>query len=104
METFPSSSAPASEAQPPVYIGAAEHELIELELAAWDAGYRQAVAQGAEARRDLAAIQELARAACEDALQVYVPLDLSAFCRTYSRGWAMGYYAAVCGHTWQRAH
>jgi hypothetical protein len=82
-------SAPAQK-----YSSCSYEELIALEMEAWALGSACAIADGARALRDLAAIEQAAEVACDEALRIYVPLDLARFHDVFTLAWIGGYCAA----------
>lgn len=72
----------------PVYIGSGSEALVELEMAAWEQGYQAVDELRLETMEE---IQCAARAACDEALERYIPLDEARFCDIYTLAWSAGY-------------
>lgn len=78
-------------AQEPIYISSGVEGLIAVQMDAWKRGYECAGADGPAAIRDIAALQRAAEDACDEALLVYVPMDLARFRDIYMIAWCAGY-------------
>ena len=78
------------------YISCSQEEMVQVEIEAWASGADQAHSDGARALRELAAIEQRAELACEEALETYIPLDLARFHDVFTLAWIAGYWAA-CG-------
>lgn len=90
------SSAKAIDGQPALvarYWSCSHEELIELQIVAWGLGGDGAKADGDGVLRDLMAIEQRAERACEEALRIYVPLDLARFRDIFTLAWVGGYCA-----------
>ena len=75
----------------PIYISCCDEDLIAVEMDAWKRGYDRAAAEGPAATSDIAAIERAGDAACDEALQVYVAMDLARFRDVFIRAWCGGY-------------
>ena len=78
-----------------VYVGCSHEELIAIEMDAWKRGYKRADTDGPAAMRDLAVVAAASEAACDDALQVYVPMELGRFRDVFTLAWCAGYWTRV---------
>ncbi len=76
------------------YWSCSHEELIELQIEAWALGGACAEADGPRALRELMAVEQRAEIACEEALQIYVPMDLARFHDVFTLAWVGGYCAA----------
>lgn len=76
------------------YWSCSHEELIELQIEAWALGSACARTDGLRALSDLMAVEQRAEIACEDALLIYVPLDLARFHDVFTLAWVGGYCAA----------
>lgn len=72
----------------PMYIGSGSAALVELEMTAWQQGYQAAQEPF---MRDFEEIQRAACAACEEALNQYIPLDEARFSDIFTLAWSAGY-------------
>lgn len=78
-----------------IYIACGVEDLISVEMDAWKRGYDRAEADGLAALQDMAAVERAAQAACDVALEVYVPLDQARFCDVFVRAWCGGYFTQL---------
>jgi hypothetical protein len=78
-----------------IYISSSNADLIAVGMDAWKRGYDQAVEDGPAALRDLAEVERAGEEACDEALQVYIPMDLGRFRETYTLAWCGGYCTQV---------
>lgn len=78
----------------PKYWSCSHEELIELQIEAWALGAGCAKAEGSRVLRDLVAIEQRAEAACDEALLIYVPLELARFHDVFTLAWVGGYCAS----------
>ncbi|HEX6800364.1 MAG TPA: hypothetical protein VF116_21815 [Ktedonobacterales bacterium] len=94
--TDPASDPPVS--SPPVpdpkYWSCSHEELIALQIEAWALGAGCAKADGSRVLRDLMAIEQRAETACDEALLIYVPLELARFRDVFTLAWVGGYCAS----------
>jgi hypothetical protein len=74
-----------------VYLSCSAEDLIAVEMEAWKRGCRAAEAAGPEALQSLEAVSAKAEDACNQALLMYVPLDVGRFADVFVRGWCAGY-------------
>ena len=74
-----------------IYISCCVEDLIGVEMDAWKRGYDQAHSDGLATLRDIEAIEHAAENALDEALLVYVPLDLTRFRDVFIRAWCGGY-------------
>lgn len=78
-------------AQEPIYISSGVEGLIAIQMDAWKRGYERAVADGPSAISDIAALQRAGEDACDEALLIYVPMDVERFRDIYIIAWCAGY-------------
>ena len=78
-----------------IYIACGIEDLISVEMVAWKRGYDRACADGPAVLDDTAAVERAAQAACEEALEIYVPLDQARFCDVFVRAWCGGYFTRL---------
>ncbi len=78
-----------------IYTSCSSEELITVEMDAWKRGYSQAIADGPAAMRVLADVLRASEAACDEALLIYVPMDLARFRDVFMRAWSCGYHMRV---------
>jgi hypothetical protein len=84
---------PATEAgeEERVYLSCSAEDLIALEMEAWRRGYQAAEAAAPAGLLRLEALAEAGEAACNQALLLYVPLDVDRFADVFVRAWCGGY-------------
>ena len=87
-----------SEAQSTIYLACTPEDLIRVEMDAWGLGNDLAAAESQAILHDITAIWEASERACDDALEIYVPLDLGRFRDVFTRAWCAGY----CNRVGQR--
>lgn len=75
-----------------IYTTCSTEELITVEMDAWKRGYSRAVADGPAAMRVLADVLRASETACDEALLIYVPMDLARFRDIFMRAWSCGYH------------
>ena len=94
--TDPACDAPVSSpsVSAPRYWSCSHEELIALQIEAWALGAGCAKADGSRALRDLVVIEQRAEAACDEALLIYVPLELARFRDVFTLAWVGGYCAS----------
>lgn len=90
----PTSSGAGQSAPAARYWSCSHEELIELQIEAWALGGARARSDGPRVLRDLPAIEQRAKIACDEILLLYVPLDLARFCDVFTLAWVGGYCAA----------
>lgn len=78
-----------------IYISCGTGDLIAVEMDAWKRGYERAVADGAAIMHDLAVVELASDAACDEALHVYVPMELGRFRDIFTLAWCAGYWTKV---------
>lgn len=93
-DSAPDPAAPGSPAPVPKYCSCSHEELIALQIEAWAQGAACAKTDSSHALRDFATIEQRAEAACDEALQQYVPLELARFRDVFTLAWVGGYCAA----------
>jgi hypothetical protein len=76
------------------YISCSQEEMVQIEIEAWSSGADHAHNDGVRALRELAAIEQRAELACEEALETYVPIDLARFHDVFTLAWIAGYWTA----------
>lgn len=76
------------------YISCSQEEMVQIEIEAWTSGAEQARIEGTRALRELTAIEQRAELACEEALEIYIPLDMARFHDVFTLAWIAGYWAA----------
>lgn len=62
---------------------------------AWKNGYERAVADGPSIMRGLLMAEHASEAACNEALRVYVPMELDRFRDIVTLAWCGGYWPRV---------
>jgi hypothetical protein len=87
-----------SEAQSTIYLACTPEDLIRVEMDAWGLGNDWAAAETSPVLSSIAAILEASERACDDALEICVPLDLDRFRDVFTRAWSAGY----CNRVGQR--
>jgi hypothetical protein len=75
----------------PVYLSCTAEDLIVVEMEAWRRGYQAATTDAAAALQSLEAVAEAGEGACNQALSLYVPLDIARFADVFVRAWCGGY-------------
>lgn len=93
MPQTPVTNGPAGGQQ--IYIACAVEDLIGVEMDAWKRGYDRAREEGPAASRDIMVVERIANDGCDEALKVYVPLDLTRFCDVFVRAWCGGYFTRL---------
>ena len=76
------------------YISCSQEEMVQIEIEAWGSGADCARGHGTRALRELAAIEQRAELACEEALESCIPLDLARFHDVFTLAWIAGYCSA----------
>lgn len=74
-----------------VYLSCSAEDLIAIEMEAWRSGYEAATISESVRLHNLAAIEEAAEGVCDQALYIYIPLDLTRFRDVFIRAWCGGY-------------
>lgn len=93
-DSTPASASAGQSVPAAKYWSCSHEELIELQIEAWALGSACAQADSSRALRDLMAVEQRAEIACEDALLIYVPMDLARFHDVFTLAWVGGYCAA----------
>jgi hypothetical protein len=75
-----------------VYLSCSPEDLIVVEMEAWQRGYQAAqAAPPGTTVPSLEAIAAAGKGACNQALLLYVPLDIERFVDVFVRAWCGGY-------------
>jgi hypothetical protein len=78
-----------------VYLSCCTEDLIAVEMEAWRCGYQAAEADAPATLQRVAAMAEAGEYACNQALLLYVPLDVDRFADVFVRAWCGGYCTRV---------
>ena len=92
-------SRPKTNVQPPIYLACSAEDLIGIEMNAWALGSTRAAVDAESVLQNVMAIEEASERACDEALEIYIPLDLDRFRDVFTRAWCGGY----CSYMGQRA-
>jgi hypothetical protein len=87
-----------SDAQSAIYLACTPEDLIRVEMDAWGLGNDRAAVESEPVLPGISAIREASERACDDALEICVPLDLDRFRDVFTRAWCAGY----CNRVGQR--
>ena len=74
-----------------VYLSCCAQDLIAVEMEAWRRGYHAAETDAPATLQSVAAMAEAGEGACNQALLLYVPLDVDRFADVFVRAWCGGY-------------
>jgi hypothetical protein len=75
-----------------IYLSCSPEDLIAVEMDAWTCGFGEAVKVEASAVPDnMSHIQQAGEQVCEQALRIYIPLDVDRFRDVFTRAWCAGY-------------
>jgi hypothetical protein len=75
-----------------IYLSCSSEDLIAVEMDAWTRGFSEAAkSEAPKEPGGMKRIEEAAEQVCDQALQVYIPLDLDRFRDVFTRAWCAGY-------------
>ena len=74
-----------------VYLSCCTEDLITIEMEAWRRGYQAAETDAPATLPSVKAVAEAGECACNQALLLYVPLDVDRFADVFIRAWCGGY-------------
>jgi hypothetical protein len=75
-----------------IYLSCCPEDLIAVEMDAWACGFREAGRVETSPEPDsIRHIERAAEQVCDQALRIYVPLDLDRFRDVFTRAWCAGY-------------
>ena len=78
-----------------IYVGCSHEDYVTIEMAAWKRGYERAIADGLAVMRDLIVVGRASEIACDEALCMYVPMELNRFRNIFTLAWCGGYWTRV---------
>jgi hypothetical protein len=87
-----------SEARTTIYLACTDEDLVSVEMYAWKLGSDRARADSLAVVPSITAIQEASERACDEALVIYIPLDLDRFRDVFTRAWCAGYCSRIGLH------
>jgi hypothetical protein len=75
-----------------IYLSCSSEDLIAVEMDAWARGFSEAdQVEVSQEPVSMKHIEEAAEQVCDQALQIYIPLDLDRFRDVFTRAWCAGY-------------
>jgi hypothetical protein len=75
-----------------IYLSCSPEDLIAVEMDAWTCGFREAgKIETSQEPDNMILIQQASEKVCDQALQIYIPLDLDRFRDVFTRAWCAGY-------------
>ena len=92
-------SRPKTNVQPPIYLACSAEDLIGVEMNAWALGSTRAAVDAEPVLQNITAIEEASERACDEALEIYIPLDLDRFRDVFIRAWCGGYCSRMSQRT-----
>ena len=98
MMEYTADSLYGSETQTTIYLACTAEDLISVEMYAWKLGSDRAGADSTLVSSSITAIQEASERACDEALVIYIPLDLDRFRDVFTRAWCGGYCSCIGRH------
>jgi len=75
----------------PIYLSCSPEDLITVEIRAWAHGSDRAGLGIPAKLKTLEAVRLEAEKACDEALQIYIPMDVDRFRDVFTRAWSAGY-------------
>jgi hypothetical protein len=79
-----------------IYLACSPEDLIAVEMDAWTRGFSKAgMVETSAEPASITDIEQAAKMACDQALKVYIPLDLDRFRDVFTRAWCAGYCTAL---------
>ena len=87
-----------SETLTSIYLACTAEDLIWVEIHGWELGSGRAVVHAKPVLESMRAIQAASELACDEALEMYVPMDVDRFRDVFTRAWCAGY----CSRTGRR--
>jgi hypothetical protein len=75
-----------------IYLSCSPEDLIAVEMDAWTCGFSESgKVETSLDPSNMSQIQQAAEQVCEQALRIYIPLDLDRFRDVFTRAWSAGY-------------
>jgi hypothetical protein len=75
-----------------IYLSCSAEDLIAVEMDAWNCGFSEAGnVEDVQESSGMRVIEQAAEEVCDQALQIYIPLDLERFRDVFTRAWCAGY-------------
>jgi hypothetical protein len=75
-----------------IYLACSPEDLIAVEMDAWSCGFGEAdKGESLQEPSGMRLIEQAAELVCDQALQIYIPLDLERFRDVFTRAWCAGY-------------
>jgi hypothetical protein len=75
-----------------IYLSCSSEDLIAVEMDAWTCGFSEAgKVETSEEPDNIRLVEQASEQACDQALQIYIPLDLDRFRDVFTRAWCAGY-------------
>lgn len=75
----------------PIYLSCSPEDLLRVEILAWTHGCDRAGLDIPPRLRSIEAVEQAAEQVCDEALQVYIPLDVDRFRDVFTCAWSAGY-------------
>jgi hypothetical protein len=75
-----------------IYLACSPEDLIAVEMDAWNSGFSEAgKIETSPEPGSMTHIERAAETACDQALRIYIPLNLDRFRDVFTRAWCAGY-------------
>jgi hypothetical protein len=75
-----------------IYLSCSPEDLIAVEIDAWTCGFSEAgKVETPQEPGSMRLVEQAAEQVCDQALQIYIPLDLDRFRDVFTRAWCAGY-------------
>jgi hypothetical protein len=84
-----------SEGLTSIYLACTPEDLILVEMHAWELGGNLAAVDAEPALESISAILDASEVACDEVLEIYVPLDVGRFRDVFTRAWCAGYCCRI---------
>ena len=75
----------------PIYLACSPEELLGVEIQAWTQGCDRAGLDIPAKLKSIQAVEQAAEKACDEALHIYIPMDVDRFRDVFPRAWSAGY-------------
>jgi len=75
----------------PIYLSCSPEDLIAVEIQAWTQGGDRAARDIHAKLKSIETVRQAAEKACDEALQIYIPMDVDRFHDVFTRAWSAGY-------------
>jgi hypothetical protein len=79
-----------------IYLSCSPEDLIAVEMDAWTRGFSEAdLVETSPGPASMPLIEQAAERVCDQALELYIPLDLARFRDVFTRAWCAGYCTSL---------